>query len=239
MEREQTLNERMERMKDSLAKLEATDARMDAMEKLVLEMENLFIDKKEEIVLTEGEKELYRIKLNVLLPSRFNNYKQKSPLPIHYRILINDIIEKMLDKGKFECSGISSSTDPVSQKCPNQFRFTPNNLVLLEFDHWYERSDIYQEIEKAIEEIIGCREYLENFPNAQNAPVSYLKTNFSDPPKNKLRREIHEFISLRINLNLIRDDLYGSNIYMRCTLCHSACKSSNFHPTLQRGRYRI
>lgn len=233
MEKNDALLERIRILTDSIILLSESDKRREQIELLLDQIEAVLNQK----LLTKEDQEEYFRRLDKMIRPRFGNYKKPCPLKIHYSSKVDGKILELVEKGYFPCSG-TCSPEEESIPCRNNLIFDPlqTDLVVLEFDHWLEKSEIYEEMRKSLENLILTEEFLSQFPLAQYDPA-YVKKYFRDPPANARNRAIYKLVESQINLDLYRDDLYGSNIKVRCKLCHNACKSSSFHPSIKRGRY--
>lgn len=233
MEENDKLVERIMTLTESIVLLDENDERREQIKPLLDQIEFVLKEK----VLSEDQQNDYFQRLDKMIRPRFGNYKKPCPLKIHYRSKVDGKILELVEKGYFPCSGTCSSQES-SIACTNNLIFDPlkTDLVVLEFDHWLERSAIYEEMKKSLEKLVLTKEFLKECPLAEN-DTAYVKKYFRDPPTNARNKAIYKLVDSQINLDLYRDDLYGSNIIVRCKLCHNACKSSSNHPLLIEGRY--
>jgi hypothetical protein len=229
-----TLKERILALSDNVNDLD--DEMVSKMNKLIDMMERLALYKP----LSDEEAAIYRKVVAKMIPPRFNNYKKDSPLKLHYRDVVDDKVDEIValsQQTSSICSGVCTP-QLATAPCLNAFDFDARDpqLVLLEFDHWLERDAIYREISRCLKEIVIPQTFIEQYPGASD--VGYVMKNFEDPIRTVLQRDIYNMLNDLLNLPLMIDDLYGSNIFIRCKACHTACKSSANHPRMTEGRYR-
>lgn len=230
---DEDLLDRIGELGDLIKELEIGD---EKREKVIMLLDQIEFTLKEK-VLTDSEKQEYFERLDKMIRPRFGNYKKKCPLKIHYSDMVDEKIHDIVSAGYYPCQGICSPLIKCSP-CRNNLVFDPlvSDLVILEFDHYLEKSQIYEEMERQLTKIVYTEEFLQQCPLAQNDP-GYIKKYFKDPQTNERNKAIYKLVNEQVNLQLYKDDLYGSNITVRCKLCHNACKSHTHHPSVQAGRY--
>jgi hypothetical protein len=226
-----TLKERLLTLSEHVDALDQDDP---VMNRLIDMMNRMVLHRP----LTDYEKNAYREKVLKMIPPRFNNYKKDCPLKIHYRNVVDEKADAIVAQSI--CNGICSSRVPTTP-CLNAFDFDTRNpqLVLLEFDHWLERDAIYRELRRSLDEIQIPQDFLDKYPKAVDNPIEYILKNFKDPRETVLQGDIYNMLYNLLNFPLLIDDLYGSNIYIRCNACHTASKSSANHPIINQGRYLL
>lgn len=232
-EGEEDLSDRLGRIMYQITELEVDDERREKVMQLLDQIEFTLKEKR----LTYLEKDEYFVRVEKMIRPRFGNYKKKCPLKIHYSDMVDEKIHEIVEAGYSPCKGTCS---PVMESipCRNNLIFDPlvTDLVVLEFDHYLEKSQLYEEMEKQLGKIVYTEEFLKECPLAEN-DTGYIRKYFKDPPTNQRNRAIYKLVNQQVNLQLYKDDLYGSNIKVRCKLCHNACKSSVNHPQVEEGRY--
>lgn len=226
-----TLKERLVALSESVDALDEDDP---VMNRLIEMMNRLVLQRP----LTDDEKDAYRKQVLKMIPPRFNNYKKDCPLKIHYRDVVDEKADAIVAQSI--CHGICTSQTSTTP-CLNAFDFDARDpqLVLLEFDHWLERDAIYRELRRSLDVIQIPQSFLDQYPNAVDDPMGYVLKNFKDPCATILQRDIYNMLYDLLNLPLLIDDLYGSNIYIRCKACHTASKSPANHPAIIQGRYLL
>lgn len=235
-EKEDSLGERLRELADRID--EASGDELKELEGLITLLERIVLNEVQ--IMSDEEDVAYKMRVRKMIPPRFANYKKQCPLGVHYHGMIDKKVDDLVEWGYCPCLGTCSPTKKAIP-CRNHLLFHPleSDLVILEFDHWLERSDIYSEMKRSLYQIKMTEEFLAICPHAIDDPVTYIKKYFLDPPTNETNGAIFKLVSEQIDLNLYRDDLYGSNIVVRCKLCHNACKSSTHHPQMNEGRYLL
>lgn len=223
---------------------------LEKISHLIQELEKVF---DENVSLSKTEKEALETTLKKTLQPRFNNYKNgtkqkgtqvKPPatLKIHYRKQLNDRVTSMMNvfsEGKtITCCGISSK-DQSTSKCPECNSLNPRDLKLSNFtlDHYIEQDSVNVTMENCIKSIDDP--FLKKHGLTNDTILGFVKKNFKEPPKTELQKELYTLLEKKINLNLYREDLYGKNLYFRCTQCNTKSKSRKNHPEIKPDRYLL
>lgn len=205
-------------------------------------------------VLTENELRSTRNALSRMIQPRFNNYKMgtkqktlrigNATLRVHYRSYLDQKIDEMcaiLGRGEsIYCSGISSVENKIGL-CKDYSRLDPHDLRPEEFilDHWLEQVNINECMADNLNTIYE-RDLKENvLPDLYTPRI--IKAHYHEPYTGKISITalIGVYLSTRINLEKYRDDLFGSNLILRCHTCNKASKSPKMHPEPEPDRYLL
>lgn len=202
-----------------------------------------------------------RVFFNVLT-SRCNNYKNgikqqgrqvkmAAVLRVHYgdqvNKLVTGLVEKMKDGSSVMCVGCSKQETPITSMCESCVVLDPRDINMEQFslDHWYEQEKVNAEMKRYIEHLgnnpkdfPAVQEFIEKH-GAQmlHGFASYVSQYYEEPAESELQKEIGIMLTKVINMDQYRDDLFGSNVYLRCKTCDKISKPAKFHPDVPKGRY--
>jgi hypothetical protein len=195
--------------------------------------------------LDERERIRLRKKIQTTLRTRSNNYKMgtvvqgvrggQATLKLHYAEKVRQKLDQMcgvLYAGQpLPCSGVSSPDAPRGV-CASMSLLDPHNLAMESFhsDHWYEQDSINRAMLEALGDV--CE-------GEQRFTVAFVRAHLRDPADSDASRDVLAFLQPRVDLERYRDDLFGSNLYLRCTACTKLCLSSRLHPQAGIDRYLL
>lgn len=201
------------------------------------------------VLVPPERRELIRIAKKVAdsLSTRCNNYKNgtiakgvqiKPPatLRVHYAVHVAARTETLCDvlqTGRLvPCCGVSTRRCTVTV-CGHGTALDPHSLrmELLRLDHWYTQDHIATSM-------LHCLQQVCERPGAPYTAEECMR-RFTDQPRDRLQREMKNHLEQHLDMAKYRDDLFGSNLYLRCATCDKESKTTLNHPLLALNRYLL
>lgn len=233
-----------EELTDIVKRIEMGDISKEDKDKLL----NSYKEIKEiEIIykpLNKTEKDDLKRELRTIMQPRFNNYKNGTKkadgaiLKVHYsqRIIktINFLVQKMIDGSPYyACCGVCTPDNPNGICKHNEF-LKPRgdtNIFNFVFDHFIEQNTINLEMKYCIEQLLKenpIKTYIKDNSVPPDEFVDHCKKNYKVYTEKKPQNEISKLLDHFLDLRRYENDLYGSNLYLRCRKCDT--ESKPYHP---------
>ncbi len=197
---------------------------------------------------------------------KFNGYKTKAFVGWGYTEREKDAVLDRFVYRKYACPGTcvawtksglsvggcgSSKTLNVAGET---YDAAKDRLGSWEFDHVYRMADVENSMRSALHRAVDRKDargwFVTHNPNVigDDARTLFAKEHgfVGTPERKPFKKQFSagsEFESLQklilqyVDVDRYADDLYGSNLVMRCVACHSAGRSADRHPLYEPDRY--
>ena len=214
----------------------------------------------------KGEEDRRRDWRNRWVQPKFNGYKTKAFVGWGYTERGKDAVLDRFATREYACPGtciagtksglsVSGCESALSLEVGTRtYDEVKGELGSWEFDHVYRRKDVESSMRSALRQTVGRKDvggwFDTHDPNVIGDDMRTLfvkEHGFVGTPERKPFKKNYsagsEFESLQklilqyLDVDRYADDLYGSNLVMRCVVCHSAGRSADRHPPFDSQRY--
>ena len=173
--------------------------------------------------------------------SRLKNYKHWLPSVKKFTGLKIDDNKEFIDQkynqiiDGYSCPGVANNENACAQSCPEKMKLKYlTEFKSWIFDHYYRQEQIQRSLNSSLDYII------EKFPKKWLDDLSFSTTNekraYLKKEWNKQYNErVYLYLKTYFNFEKYVDDLFGTNLIIRCIKCEQ--QSTTLYPKFQLLRY--